>query len=44
MAFGAAESPEEIAANIFRLFRDCDRLGAERIYVEAIPKTGIGLL
>lgn len=43
MAFGAAESPEEIATNIFRLFRDCDRLEVERIYVEAIPKTGIGL-
>ena len=43
MAFGAAESPEEIATNIFRLFRDCDRLEDERIYVEAIPKTGIGL-
>ena len=42
-AFGAAGSPEEIATNIFRLFRDCDRLEADKIYVEAIPKTGIGL-
>lgn len=42
-AFGAAERPEEIAMNIFRLFRDCDRLGADKIYVEAIPKKGIGL-
>ncbi len=42
-ALGAAENPEEIATNIFRLFRDCDRLGVEKIYVEAISKTGIGL-
>ncbi len=43
IAFGAAESPEEIAMNIFRLFRDCDRLEADKIYVEAIPRAGIGL-
>lgn len=43
IAFGAAESPEEIAMNIFRLFRDCDRLGADKIYVEAISRAGIGL-
>lgn len=42
-AFGAAGHPEEIAMNIFRLFRDCDRLGADKIYVEAIPKEGMGL-
>lgn len=43
IAFGAAESPEEIATNIFRLFRDCDRLKADKIYVEAIPRAGIGI-
>lgn len=42
-ALGAAENLKEIAMNIFRLFRDCDQVGAEKIYVEAIPKTGIGL-
>ena len=42
-AFGAAGHPEEMAMNIFRLFRDCDQLGAHKIYVEAIPKEGIGL-
>jgi L-threonylcarbamoyladenylate synthase len=43
IAFGAAGNPEEIAMNIFRLFRDCDRLEADKIYVEAIPRDGIGL-
>lgn len=43
IAFGAAGHPEETAMHIFRLFRDCDRLGADKIYVEAIPKEGIGL-
>lgn len=42
-AFGAAGHPEETATHIFRLFRDCDRLGADKIYVEAIAKDGIGL-
>lgn len=42
-AFGAAGHPEEMAMNIFKLFRDCDRLEADKIYVEAIPKEGIGL-
>lgn len=43
IAYGSINHPEEAAANIFRLFRECDRLGAGKIYVEAIPKEGIGL-
>lgn len=42
MSYGSIGSPEEAAANIFRIFRDCDRLGAEKIYIEAIPEYGIG--
>jgi len=34
--------PEELAASIFRIFRDCDDAGIDKIYVEAIPRTGIG--
>ena len=42
MSYGSIKSPQEAAANIFRIFRDCDRLGAEKIYIEAIPEYGIG--
>ncbi|HEY8500352.1 MAG TPA: L-threonylcarbamoyladenylate synthase [Clostridia bacterium] len=42
MSYGSACSPQQAAANIFRIFRDCDRLGAEKIYIEAIPEYGIG--
>ncbi|NLG89129.1 MAG: threonylcarbamoyl-AMP synthase [Clostridiaceae bacterium] len=42
MSYGSIKSPQEAAASIFRIFRDCDRLGAEKIYIEAIPEYGIG--
>jgi L-threonylcarbamoyladenylate synthase len=42
MSYGSIGSPEEAAANIFRILRDCDRLGAEKIYIEAIPEYGVG--
>ncbi len=41
-SYGSCKKPEEIAANIFRLFRECDEQGIEKIYVEAVPKEGIG--
>lgn len=40
--YGSISEPEDLAASIFRIFRDCDDAGIEKIYVEAIPKTGIG--
>lgn len=43
ISFGSIGDPDEVAANIFRLFRDCDSMGTEKIYVESIPKEGIGL-
>ncbi|NLM11982.1 MAG: threonylcarbamoyl-AMP synthase [Clostridiaceae bacterium] len=43
ISFGSINDASEVASNIFRLFRECDRIGAEKIYVEAIPKEGIGL-
>lgn len=43
LSFGSVHNPDEVAANIFRLFRECDHIGAEKIYIEAIPKEGIGL-
>ena len=43
MSYGSINDASEVASNIFRLFRECDRIGAEKIYVEAIPKEGIGL-
>lgn len=42
-SYGCLEHPEEVAASIFRLFRECDRNGIEKIYVEAVSKEGIGL-
>jgi len=41
--YGSIKAPEDMAANIFRIFRDCDDAGIEKIYVEAIPWTGIGI-
>jgi L-threonylcarbamoyladenylate synthase len=41
--YGSIQAPEELAASIFSIFRECDMRGVEKIYVEAIPKTGIGL-
>lgn len=43
ISYGSIENAAEIASSIFRLFRECDRMGADRIYVEAIPKEGMGL-
>ncbi|NLN64487.1 MAG: threonylcarbamoyl-AMP synthase [Clostridiaceae bacterium] len=43
LSYGSLSHPEEAATNIFRLFRQSDRNGAQKIYVEAIPKDGIGL-
>lgn len=43
ISYGSIENADEIASSIFRLFRECDRMGADRIYVEAIPKEGMGL-
>ncbi len=42
MSYGSLANPEDIAANIFRVFRECDRIGAEKIYVESVPREGIG--
>lgn len=41
--YGSIHQPEEIASNIFKILRECDRMGVEKIYVEAIAKEGIGL-
>lgn len=41
--YGSIKDVSEVASNIFRLFRECDGMGADRIYVEAVPKEGIGL-
>ncbi|HEY8422327.1 MAG TPA: L-threonylcarbamoyladenylate synthase [Thermoclostridium sp.] len=43
LSYGSITDASEVASNIFRLFRECDKMGAEKIYVEAIPKEGIGL-
>jgi len=43
ISYGSICDPDEVASNIFRLFRDCDSNGTEKIYVESIPKEGIGL-
>lgn len=43
ISYGSIKDASEVASNIFRLFRECDQIGAEKIYVEAIPKDGIGL-
>jgi len=43
VSYGSINNASEVASNIFRLFRECDRMGADKIYVEAIPKEGIGL-
>jgi len=43
VSYGSINNASEIASNIFRLFRECDRMGTEKIYVEAIPREGIGL-
>ncbi len=41
--YGSIYAPEQAAASIFRIFRDCDINGIEKIYIEAVPKKGIGL-
>jgi len=43
ISYGSILEPEDLAASIFRIFRDCDDAGIEKIYIEAIPKIGIGL-
>jgi len=43
ISYGSIDDASEVASNIFRLFRECDRMEAEKIYVEAIPREGIGL-
>lgn len=36
------KSIEEYAREIYSFFRQCDRLGIEKIYCEAVPEIGIG--
>lgn len=43
ISYGSIKDASEVASNIFRLFRECDRIGAEKIYVEAMPREGMGL-
>lgn len=43
ISYGSIMNASEVASNIFRLFRECDHIGAGKIYVEAIPREGIGL-
>ncbi len=39
---GARESEESIAANLFHALRECDHLGADRIFGESFPEHGVG--
>ncbi len=43
ISYGSIDAPEELAASIFRIFRECDSAGIDKIYIEAISKIGIGL-
>jgi L-threonylcarbamoyladenylate synthase len=36
------ENAEAYARALFEFFRECDRLGVERIFCEAVPEAGIG--
>lgn len=39
---GRRDRPEEIAHNLFHAFRECDREGADTIFIEAVPTSGFG--
>ncbi|MCX7878447.1 MAG: L-threonylcarbamoyladenylate synthase [Ignavibacteria bacterium] len=37
------KSPEDYASSLFSFFRECDREGFKKIYVQKVQRTGIGL-
>lgn len=39
---GRRDHPEEIAHELFHAFRECDREGAETIFIEALSSSGFG--
>ena len=43
VVMGSRYNPEKIAANIFAILRELDRLNLDKIIVEMIPETGIGM-
>lgn len=43
VSLGSRISPETIAANLFKAFRDYDKTGIQTIFAEAIDNSGIGL-
>ena len=42
LSVGTRAEEESIAANLFDALRECDHLGAERIYGESFPAEGVG--
>jgi L-threonylcarbamoyladenylate synthase len=40
---GSRSDLDEIGANIFKLLRDFDKLKVEKIFIEGLPETGLGL-
>lgn len=43
LCLGSRNKPESFASKLFDAFRDCDNKGYEKIILEGIDKTGIGL-
>ncbi len=39
---GRRDHPEEIAHDLFHALRECDREGADTIFIEAVPSSGFG--
>lgn len=43
LIIGSEKEPETIAANLFKVLRQCDRRGFEKVYVHAFEETELGL-
>ena len=43
LSLGSRERPEEIGANLFKILRKFDFLGAERVYSEVFSEEGEGM-
>jgi len=37
------QNPQEIAANLFRLLRQCDEMGLEEVFVEGVAESDLGM-
>lgn len=43
IVIGSKHKPKELAANLFKVLREMDELGVERIYIRAFKEEGIGV-